>query len=43
MNYLLVADIAARLKSCAVVGAYALAARGYVRQTADFDLLTTAI
>lgn len=30
-----------RLPSCAVVGAFAMAARGYVRQTIDFDLLTT--
>lgn len=41
MNYALVAEIAARLETCAVIGAYAMAARGYVRQTADFDILTT--
>lgn len=41
MNYALVAEIVARLKTCAVIGAYAMAARGYVRQTADFDILTT--
>jgi hypothetical protein len=40
MNRELVAEIVRRLDSCAVIGAYALAARGYVRQTADFDLLT---
>jgi hypothetical protein len=41
MKYARVAEIAGRLESCAVIGAYALAAHGYVRQTADFDLLTT--
>jgi len=41
MNYARIAEIAARLKSHAVIGAYALIARGYVRFTADFDLLTT--
>jgi hypothetical protein len=41
VNLDLVARIANRLHSCAVVGAYALAARGYVRQTKDFDLMTT--
>lgn len=40
MNLDLVARISSRLRSCAVVGAYALAARGYVRQTEDFDLMT---
>ncbi len=40
MNFELVAQIASRFDSWAVVGAYALAARGYVRQTADFDLMT---
>lgn len=40
MNRELVSEIVRRLDSCAVIGAYALAARGYVRQTADFDLLT---
>ena len=41
MNYARIAEIAARFSSHAVIGAYALAARGYIRQTADFDLLTT--
>jgi hypothetical protein len=41
MNLELVARVASRLQSYAVVGAYALAARGYVRQTADFDMMTT--
>jgi hypothetical protein len=41
MNLELVARVASHLESYAVVGAYALAARGYVRQTADFDLMTT--
>jgi hypothetical protein len=41
MNYARIAEIAARLESHAVIGAYALAAHGYIRQTADFDLLTT--
>jgi hypothetical protein len=41
VNLDLVASIANRLRSCAIVGAYALAARGYVRQTDDFDLMTT--
>jgi len=33
--------IVEKLQSCCVIGAYALAARGYVRQTTDFDLMTT--
>ena len=41
MNYARIAEIAGRLQSYAVVGAYALAAHGYIRQTADFDLMTT--
>ena len=41
MNYARIASIATRLDSHCVVGGYALAARGYVRQTADFDLMTT--
>jgi hypothetical protein len=41
MNLPLIADVVARLRSYAVIGAYALAARGYVRQTRDFDLMTT--
>lgn len=41
MNLDLIQRITSRLRSCAVIGAYALAARGYVRQTRDFDLLTT--
>jgi hypothetical protein len=41
MNLPFVARIAERLDGWAVVGAYALAARGYVRQTADIDLMTT--
>lgn len=41
MNLELVSRVASRLQLYAVVGAYALAARGYVRQTADFDLMTT--
>lgn len=36
-----VPTVAARLQSHAVIGAYALAARGYIRHTSDFDLLTT--
>ena len=40
MNYARIAEIAGRLESYAVIGAYALAAHGYIRQTADFDLLT---
>ncbi|HEY5611670.1 MAG TPA: hypothetical protein VIL97_10705 [Thermoanaerobaculia bacterium] len=41
MNFEVVEDIARRLDGCVVIGAYALAARGYVRQTADLDLMTT--
>lgn len=41
MNLDLIQRIVSRLRSYAVIGAYALAARGYVRQTRDFDLLTT--
>jgi hypothetical protein len=41
LNLDLILRIISRLRSYAVIGAYALAARGYVRQTRDFDLLTT--
>ena len=41
MNLEAVVTITARLQSWAVIGAWALAARGYVRQTSDFDLMTT--
>jgi hypothetical protein len=41
MNLARIEEIAARLQSYAVIGAYALAAHGYVRNTSDFDLLTT--
>jgi hypothetical protein len=34
------AEITTRLTGYAVIGAYAMAARGYARQTADIDLLT---
>jgi hypothetical protein len=40
VNLDLIQRIVQRLRSYAVIGAYALAARGYVRQTRDFDLLT---
>jgi hypothetical protein len=40
MNLPFVATVAKRLDGWAVIGAYALAARGYVRQTADLDLMT---
>lgn len=41
MNFRRIEAIAARLSCGAVIGGYALAAHGYVRQTADFDILTT--
>lgn len=41
MNFARIEEIAGRLTSYAVIGAYALAAHGYVRNTSDFDLLTT--
>lgn len=41
MNLDLVRSVGERFSSWAVVGAYALAIRGYVRQTVDVDLLTT--
>ena len=41
MNYARIGQLTTRLASQAVVGAAALGARGYVRQTADFDLITT--
>jgi hypothetical protein len=40
MNLSFVVRIGERLNGWAVIGAYALAARGYVRQTADIDLMT---
>jgi hypothetical protein len=41
MNLDIVADIASRLSSCIVIGAYAVAARGFPRSTGDIDLMTT--
>jgi hypothetical protein len=40
VNLELVSRITARLRSSAVIGAFALAARGFIRHTSDFDLLT---
>jgi predicted nucleotidyltransferase len=41
MNLDLVSSVTDRLSSWAVIGAYALAIRGYVRQTVDVDIMTT--
>lgn len=41
MNLEGIPHVLERLPSCAVIGAFALAARGHVRQTIDFDFLTT--
>lgn len=41
MNLLFAFRVAKHLDGWAVIGAYALAARGYVRQTTDLDLMTT--
>jgi len=40
VNLDLISRITARLRSSAVIGAFALAARGFIRHTSDFDLLT---
>ncbi len=40
MNFDSVSGIVGRLAQYAVIGAYAMAARGYLRQTTDFDIMT---
>jgi hypothetical protein len=41
MNLEIVAYVASRVSSSMVIGAYAVAARGFLRFTRDFDLMTT--
>jgi hypothetical protein len=41
MNLEVVAYVASRVSSSIVIGAYAVAARGFLRFTRDFDLMTT--